>query len=138
MRCKIIATLIGDAMSINELSFHNVDQHAGDPVLKTHQMSKNRGCDVVVYIVGVLAIGDVQGVDADSEAMIFETRRERRKREVPVDLHVQREVRREALAVRPADVVVEHIHIGVSESGVKIHHWADRKPIGQVKHAGTQ
>src|ERR1022692_273044 len=44
IRCKIIATLIGDAMSIDELSFHNVDQHAGDPVLKTHQVSKNRGC----------------------------------------------------------------------------------------------
>ena len=117
-------------MAIDEPSFDDVDEYAIDPVLKTHKVSKNRGCNVVVYIVRVLAIGEVQGVDADSEAMIFEAARERGKLEVPVDLHVQREVRREPLAVRPADVVVEHIHIGVSESGVKIHYRADGEAAG--------
>ena len=62
--------------------------------------------------------------------MIPETPRKLGKLEVPVDLHVQREVRREALAVRPADVIVEHIHIGVSETGVKIHNWADGEAAG--------
>ena len=72
-------------------------------------MSKNGECDADEYIVGVQVIGEVQGVDADSEAMILETPRERGKLEVSVDLHIQREVRREALAVRPADAVIEHI-----------------------------
>ena len=52
-------------MAINEPSFDDVDEHAVDPVLKTHEMSKNRGCSIVVYIVGVQVIGDVQGVDPD-------------------------------------------------------------------------
>lgn len=117
-------------MAIDEPSFDDVDQHAVDPVLKAHKVSKNGACDIVVYTVGVQVINDVQGVDADSEAMILETPRERGKLEVPLDLHVQGEVRREALTVRPADVVVEHIHIGVSKPGVKIHHWADGEATG--------
>lgn len=46
-------------VTIAEPSLDDVDQHAGDPVLKAHEMSKIRGSDVVEYIVGVLVIGSV-------------------------------------------------------------------------------
>src|SRR5262245_30395474 len=107
-------------------------------MLKSGKVPKVTRGDIVVDVARICVIRDVDGIKPDKElAILHPANRYEGKLKLPVYLDVQGEEGREASTVGLANVVLEHIHVRIRESCMKIHDGAEGHLPGQLKNART-
>src|SRR5690349_18385719 len=107
-------------------------------MLKSGKLPKVTRGDIVVDVARIGVICDVYGIKPNPElAILHPANRCERKLKLPVYLDVQGEEGREPSTVGLANVVLEHIHVGIGKSGMQVNDRAEGQLPGQLKNART-
>src|SRR5262245_57781061 len=107
-------------------------------MLKSGKLPKVTRGHIVVDVPRICVIGQVDGIEPDTELAIFHpANRYEGKMKLAVYLYVQREERREASTVGLANIVLERIHVRIGKSGMQVNDRAEGQLPGQLKNART-
>src|SRR5262245_38036727 len=102
-------------------------------MLKSGKLPKVTRGHIVVDVPRIGVIRQVDGIEPDTElAILHPANRCEGKLKLPVYLYVQGEEGREASTVGLANIVLEHIHVGIGESGMQVNDRAEGQLPGQL------
>ena len=119
-------------------SVDEVDDGAVAAVEEARELAEVWGGDVVIDGIEVAVIGDVQGVETEADVMGLVPAlagAEEGDAKFTIDLHVEREVSGEALAVRGAHVVLLHIDVRIGVATVDVGDGTELEFLGQREDA---